>query len=66
MIDPRAEENLPMVTFFRRLIEDEPGGTAIEYGLIAALIVIGSLVAVNSTSLSLNLSKTFGTAAAKL
>jgi len=58
--------NLPMVIFLRRLIKDESGVTAIEYGLIAALIVIGSLVAVNSVSLNLNLANTFSTVAANL
>jgi len=33
------------------------GVTAIEYGLIAALIVIGALLAVNSVGLKLNLSR---------
>ena len=55
-----------MVTFFAKLIKSEAGVTAIEYGLITALIVIGSLVAVNSVSLSLNLSHTFSTVAANL
>jgi pilus assembly protein Flp/PilA len=55
-----------MVIFFKRLIKDTSGVTAIEYGLIAALIVIGSLVALNSVGLSLNLAKTFSTVAAYL
>jgi pilus assembly protein Flp/PilA len=58
--------DLPMACFFSRLIRDETGVTAIEYGLIAALIVIGSLVAVNSVSLNLNLQNTFSTVAANL
>ena len=55
-----------MVIFLTRLIKDDTGVTAIEYGLISALIVIGSLLAVNSVALSLNLSKTFSTVAASL
>ena len=55
-----------MVICFTRLLRDESGVTAIEYGLIAALIVIGSLVAVNSVSLNLNLQNTFSTVAANL
>ena len=55
-----------MACFLTRLSKDKSGVTAIEYGLIAALIVIGSLVAVNSVSLSLNLSTTFSTVAANL
>ncbi len=31
-----------------QLLADERGGTAIEYGMIAALIVVGILVGVNS------------------
>jgi pilus assembly protein Flp/PilA len=58
--------DLPMVICFTRLLRDESGVTAIEYGLIAALIVIGSLVAVNSVSLNLNLQNTFSTVAANL
>jgi pilus assembly protein Flp/PilA len=55
-----------MVIFVTRLIKDDTGVTAIEYSLIAALIVIGSLVALNSVGLSLNLNKTFSTVAAHL
>jgi pilus assembly protein Flp/PilA len=58
--------NLPMVIFLTSLIKDDTGVTAIEYGLIVALIVIGSLVALNSVGLSLNLTKTFNTVAAHL
>ncbi len=55
-----------MVIFFTRLIADESAVTAIEYGLIAALIVVGSLIAINSVSLNLNLVNTFSTVAANL
>jgi len=55
-----------MVIFFKRFIKDASGVTAIEYGLISALIVIGSLVAINSVGLSLNLNGTFGTVTAHL
>jgi pilus assembly protein Flp/PilA len=55
-----------MRALFAKLIADEAGVTAIEYGLIAALIVVGSLLAVNSTAVSLNLSRTFSTIAGKL
>jgi pilus assembly protein Flp/PilA len=55
-----------MVTFFTRLIRDESGVTAIEYGLITALIVVGSMVALNSVNLSLNLANTFSTVAGNL
>jgi pilus assembly protein Flp/PilA len=42
-----------MLILLTRLIKDDRGVTAIEYGLIAALIAVGALVAINSTSLSL-------------
>ena len=49
-----------------KLLQNDSGATAIEYGLIAALIVIGTMVAIDSVGLSLNLNKTFGTVAANL
>jgi pilus assembly protein Flp/PilA len=55
-----------MAIFFAKLMKDESGVTAIEYGLIAALIAIAFIAAVNSLSVSLNLNGTFGTVAAKL
>jgi len=55
-----------MVILLRRLIKDDRGVTAIEYGLIAALIAVGSLVAVNSVSLTLNLNTTFSKVASHL
>ena len=64
MIEP--EWSLPMVIFFKRLIKDTSGVTAIEYGLISALIVIACLAAINSTGLALNLTGTFGKAASSL
>jgi pilus assembly protein Flp/PilA len=60
------EGSSPMATWFTKLIKDELGVTAIEYGLIAALIVIGSLVAVDSVASSLNLSTTFSKVASGL
>jgi pilus assembly protein Flp/PilA len=55
-----------MRALFAKLISDKAGVTAIEYGLIAALIVIGDLVTINSVGLALNLSRTFSTIATKL
>jgi Flp pilus assembly pilin Flp len=55
-----------MVIFFRRLIKDASGVTAIEYGLIAALIVITCISALNQVQLALNLSGTMGTVASSL
>jgi Flp pilus assembly pilin Flp len=55
----KPEWSLPMVIFFKRLIKDASGVTAIEYGLIASLIVVGSFLALNSVSVNLGLQTTF-------
>ncbi len=39
---------LPLGRFFRRLATDEKGVTAIEYGLIAALIAVGLIGAMTT------------------
>ena len=49
---------------FRNLKTDEAGATAIEYGLIAALIAVAAITAL--TSLGTNLSTTFSTVDGKL
>jgi pilus assembly protein Flp/PilA len=43
--------------FFRKLLKNNKGATAIEYGLIAALIAVAAIGAMSS--LGGNLSKTF-------
>ena len=50
----------------RQLTEDSRGVTAIEYGLISALIALACLAAINSAGLSLNLNGTFGKVASHL
>ncbi len=45
--------------FFNKLIRDEAGATAIEYGLIAALIAVAAITAM--TSLGSELDDTFTT-----
>lgn len=45
------------MTFFKNLVRDEQGATAIEYGLIAALIAVAAITAM--TALGSNLSGTF-------
>ena len=55
-----------MLILFRRLVRDASGVTAIEYGLISALIVVGSLLALNQVGLALHLSTTFSKVAAGL
>jgi pilus assembly protein Flp/PilA len=47
-----------MKTLFNRFIKDESGATAIEYGLIAALIAVAIIGALNA--LSSDLSEIFG------
>ena len=48
-----------MYAFFKQLIQDEAGVTAIEYGLIAALIAIAAIAAM--TTLGTSLSSTSAT-----
>ncbi len=50
--------------FFNKLLRDEQGATAIEYGLIAALIAVAAITAM--TSLGTELSTTFSTVSSKL
>jgi pilus assembly protein Flp/PilA len=60
---PQAKET-DMKTLFQRFAKDESGVTAIEYGLIAALIAVVIITAV--TSVGTTLSGTFNTVAAKI
>ena len=53
-----------MLTTFRKLIHDEDGATAIEYGLIAALIAVAAIAAFQLVGT--NLSGIFNTVATKL
>jgi pilus assembly protein Flp/PilA len=55
-----------MATNFMRLIRDDSGVTAIEYGLILALIVLAAVVAIDSVGLNLNLNQTFSKVAQNL
>jgi pilus assembly protein Flp/PilA len=50
--------------FFRNLMADKAGATAIEYGLIAALIAVAAITAMSS--LGDELSTTFQTTATEL
>ncbi|GAA5057120.1 Flp family type IVb pilin [Erythrobacter westpacificensis] len=47
------------MTFFKNLVRDEQGATAIEYGLIAALIAVAAITAMQS--LGGELTNTFNT-----
>jgi len=53
-----------MQNHIERFVKDESGATAIEYGLIAALIAVVIITAV--TSVGTNLSGTFNTIAGKV
>ena len=48
----------------RKLMKNEKGATAIEYGLIAALISVAAIAAM--TSLGTNLGNTFNTVSGKM
>ena len=48
-----------MITLFKNLMSDESGATAIEYGLIAALVSIAAILALTALGSSLNTA--FGT-----
>jgi len=50
--------------FFKNLIADEQGATAIEYGLIAALIAVAAITAMQG--LGNELSSTFSTVSTKM
>ncbi len=52
------------MTFFKNLVRDEQGATAIEYGLIAALIAVAAITAM--TSLGGTLSGTFNNVNSKM
>ena len=50
--------------FFNKLLRDEQGATAIEYGLIAALIAVAAITAMQSLGSELN--TTFNTVSSEL
>ncbi len=43
-----------MISKFRKLLRDKSGATAIEYGLIAALVSVAAVVALQNLGTSLN------------
>ncbi len=47
-----------MIKFIRKLLRDQTGPTAIEYGLIAALIAVVTIAGL--TTLGTKLNKTYG------
>lgn len=42
------------MSYFRKLVRDRKGATAIEYGLIAALIAVAAIAAMQGLGSSLN------------
>jgi len=52
------------MTFFKKMLRDEAGATAIEYGLIAALIAVAAITAMQS--LGNQLDDTFGNVGSEL
>lgn len=50
--------------FFRNMLKDSKGATAIEYGLIAALIAVAAITAMST--LGSNLSSTFNNVSGQL
>jgi pilus assembly protein Flp/PilA len=53
-----------MLRLLKNLLSDETGATAIEYGLIAALIALAAISTI--TNVGRNLSTTFNTISTKL
>lgn len=52
------------MTFFKTMLRDEAGATAIEYGLIAALIAVAAITALQSVGNELE--TTFGVVSGEL
>jgi pilus assembly protein Flp/PilA len=48
------ENRRPEMSFIRKFIRNEKGATAIEYGLIAALIAVAAISAMRSVGTTLN------------
>ena len=55
---------IQMFTTFKKLLSNEDGATAIEYGLIAALIAVAAVTVMSTVGT--NLSSTFNCVAGKL
>jgi pilus assembly protein Flp/PilA len=45
----------PKIKFIKKIFKREEGATAIEYGLIAALVAVAAMVGMNALGTSLNL-----------
>ena len=64
LVDQTTNGETAMTTTFARFLNDESGATAIEYGLIAALIAVGIILA--ATTVGSNISNTFNNVSKKL
>lgn len=64
MVSPTEEQDFAMYTSLIRLLKNEDGATAIEYGLIAALIAVAAIGAF--TAVGTSLTSTFNNVAGKL
>jgi pilus assembly protein Flp/PilA len=54
VVRPRVDLRRPELLKFLKLIKNEEGATAIEYGLIAALIAVAAIGAMTSVGSKLN------------
>jgi pilus assembly protein Flp/PilA len=50
----RGSRSITMKSLFSRFVKDESGATAIEYGLIAAIIGVGIIAALGTVKTELN------------
>jgi len=64
IVPVRRFAETPMYSLLAKLLGDETGATAIEYGLIAALIAVAAVSVI--TNVGKNLSTTFNTVSTKL
>ena len=63
-VKPGKTNQETIMKFFNKLLRDEQGATAIEYGLIAALIAVAAITAMQS--LGNELEQTFSTVSNEL
>ena len=64
MTESATERLTQMLRTLVRVLQNEDGATAIEYGLIAALVAVAAVAAM--TTVGTNLSATFNSVATKL
>ena len=63
-MDFQSGNRRPEMYFIRKIIRNKKGATAIEYGLIAALIAVAAISAMRSVGTTLN--TTFGNVATQM